>query len=116
MHKHAPKSPKELGDPEISDPIEKIISESEKSHISGLYSSVSANDLRVRLATLVNQFNWKNRQLSRHIHNWSEATNDEVRWLPNYQTAESKAQRFLRRFIDKTGVVSPELFEDYTLS
>ena len=33
----------------------------------------------------------KNRQLPRHIHNWWDATNDEVRWLPNYETAESKA-------------------------
>jgi hypothetical protein len=58
----------------------------------------------------------KNRQLSRLIHNWSDATNDEVRWLPNYKTAESKAQRFLRRFIDKAEKISPELFEDCILS
>ena len=42
----------------------------------------------------------KNRQWSRLIHNWWDATNDEIRWLPNYQVAESKAQRFLWRFID----------------
>jgi hypothetical protein len=58
----------------------------------------------------------KNRQLSRLIHNWWDATNDEVRWLPNYETAESKAQRFLRRFLDKAATISPELFEDYILS
>jgi hypothetical protein len=57
----------------------------------------------------------KNRQLSRLIHNWWDATNDEVRWLPSYETAESKAQRFLRRFIDKSETISPELFEDYIL-
>ena len=58
----------------------------------------------------------KNRQLSRLIHNWWNANNDEVRWLPNYQTAESKAQRFLRRFIDKAATISSELYEDYILS
>ena len=58
----------------------------------------------------------KNRQLSHLIHNWWHATNDEVRWLPNYETAESKAQRSLRRFIDKSETISPELFEDYILS
>ena len=58
----------------------------------------------------------KNRQLSRLIHNWWDATNDEVRWLPNYQAAESKAQRFLRRFIDKAEKISSELFEDCILS
>jgi hypothetical protein len=57
----------------------------------------------------------QNRQLSRLIHNCWDATNDEVRWLPNYETAESKAQRFLRRFIDKSEMISPELFEDYIL-
>ena len=57
----------------------------------------------------------KNRQLSRLIHNWWDATNDEVRWLLNYETAESKAQRFLRRFIDKSETIAPELFEDYIL-
>ena len=58
----------------------------------------------------------KNRQLSRLIHNWWDATNDEVRWLPNYQAAESKAQRFLRRFIGKAEKISPELFEGCILS
>jgi hypothetical protein len=57
----------------------------------------------------------KNRQLSRLIHNWWDATNEEVRWLSNYETVESKAQRFLRRFIDKSETISPELFEDYIL-
>ena len=57
----------------------------------------------------------ENRQLSPLIHNWWDATNDEVRWLPNYETAESKAQRSLRRFIDKSETISPELFEDYIL-
>ena len=58
----------------------------------------------------------KNRQLSRLIHNWWDATNDQVRWLPNYLAAELKAQRFLRRFIDKAEKISPELFEDCILS
>ena len=57
----------------------------------------------------------KNRQLSRLIHNWWDATNDGIRWLPNYETAEPKAQRFLRRFIDKSEMISPELLEDYIL-
>ena len=57
-----------------------------------------------------------NRQVSRLIHNWLDASNDEVRWLPHHQTAESKAQRFLRRFIDKAVNITPELFEDYILS
>ena len=55
----------------------------------------------------------KNRQLARLIYNWWDATNDEVRWLPNYETAESKAQRFLRRFLHKAARISSELFEDY---
>ena len=58
----------------------------------------------------------KNRQLSRLTHNWWDATNDEVRWLPNYETTESKAQRFLRRFLDKAATISSELFENYILS
>ena len=57
----------------------------------------------------------QNRQLSCLIHNWWDATNDEVRWLLNYEIAESKAQRFLRRFIGKSETISPELFEDYIL-
>ena len=58
----------------------------------------------------------KHRQLSRLIHNWWDTTNDEVRWLSNYEKAASKAQRFLRRFIDKADNVSPLLFEDNSLS
>ena len=57
-----------------------------------------------------------NRQLSRLIHNWFDASNDEVQWLPHYLTAESNAQRFLRRFIDKSTSITPELFDDYILS
>ena len=57
----------------------------------------------------------KNRELSRLIHNWLDATNDEVRWLTNHEAAESEAQRFLRRFIDKSENISPELVEDYIL-
>ena len=33
----------------------------------------------------------KNRQLSPLIHNWWDATDDEVQWLPNYEVAESIA-------------------------
>ena len=58
----------------------------------------------------------KNRPLSRLIHNWWDATNDEVQWLPNYETAESKAQRFLHRVLDKAATMSSEPFEDYILS
>ena len=58
----------------------------------------------------------KNRQVHRLIQNWSDATNDEVRWFPNFLTAETKAQRFLRFFIDKAIETSPELFDDYILS
>ena len=111
LHTHAPKSPKELYDPEVRDPIENIISESEKAHLSSLLSTLSANDLR-GLTTVVHLCNW---QLSRLIHNWWNATNDEVRWLLKYETAELKAQRFLRRFIDKAETISPELLEDYIL-
>ena len=57
----------------------------------------------------------KNRQLSRLTHNWMDATNDEVQYMTNYRSAESKAQRFLRRFIDKAVNITPELFEDYLL-
>jgi hypothetical protein len=57
-----------------------------------------------------------NRQLSRLIHNWFDASNDEVRWLPYYHTAESKAQIFLRRFIDKAARIAFELFDDYILN
>ena len=63
----------------------------------------------------INQVEATNRQISRLIHKWFDASNDEVRWLPHYQTAESKAQRFLRRFIDKAESVTPELFDDYIL-
>ena len=58
----------------------------------------------------------KNRQVHRLLQNWSDATNDEVRWFPNFLTAETKAQRFLRFFIDKAIATSPELFDDYILS
>ncbi|CAF3396960.1 unnamed protein product [Rotaria sp. Silwood1] len=58
----------------------------------------------------------KNRQIYRLIHNWWDAHNDEVQWLPAFQTATSRAQRFLRRFIDKAQTISPELFEFYILS
>ena len=58
----------------------------------------------------------RNRQLSRLIHNWWDSTNVEVRWLTNYETVESKAQRFLRRFLDKAATISSELCEDYMLS
>jgi hypothetical protein len=58
----------------------------------------------------------KNRQFSHLIHNWWDARYDEIRWLPNYETAESKAHRFLQRFIGNAMIVSLELFEDYILS
>ena len=58
----------------------------------------------------------KNRQVHRLLQNWSDAATDEVRWFPNFQTAETKAQRFLRLFIDKAIATSPEVFDDYILS
>ena len=57
----------------------------------------------------------KNRQLYRLIYNWWDATNQEVSSLSDFEAAETKAQRFLRRFIDKIGLVLPDLFEDYIL-
>ena len=41
----------------------------------------------------------RNRTRLRHRWHRSDATNDEVRWLSHYQTLESKAQCFIRRFI-----------------
>lgn len=66
-------------------------------------------------ATMIELIERKDRQLTRLTHRWMDATTNEVRWLPHYQTAESKAQRFLRRFIDKAISITPELFEDYIL-
>ncbi|CAF3067517.1 unnamed protein product [Rotaria sp. Silwood2] len=50
------------------------------------------------------------------MHNWWDVRNDEIQWLPAFQTAATRAQRFLRRFIDKARTISPELFEFYILS
>ncbi len=58
----------------------------------------------------------KNRELYRRVHNWWDARNDEVRWLPGFQTAENRAQIFLRRIVDKAESVMPDLLEDYILS
>ena len=58
----------------------------------------------------------KYRQLSRLIHTWFDATVDEVHCFPNYQTIEMKAQRFLRRFLDKAFVLTPNLFNDYIIA
>ena len=57
----------------------------------------------------------RNRQLYRIVHNWWDATNDQVRLFPDFQTMETRAQRFLRRFIDKVLVEARELFDDYIL-
>ena len=57
-----------------------------------------------------------NRKIYRLINNWWDARNEEVRWFPTFQTAATRAQRFLRRFIDKATAVSPELFENYILT
>jgi hypothetical protein len=56
-----------------------------------------------------------NRKIYRLIYNWWDARNEEVLWLPHYQTAATRAQRFLRRFIDKAELNSPDLFEHYIL-
>ena len=60
--------------------------------------AVSSTDLR-RLATAIDQFHWssgtdKQATISSHP--------PLVRWLPFYETAELRASRFLRRFIDIT--------------
>jgi len=57
-----------------------------------------------------------NRQIYRLIYNWWDARNDEVQWLPVFQPAATRAQRFLRRFLDKATTVSPEFFENYILT
>jgi hypothetical protein len=57
-----------------------------------------------------------NRQIYRLIYNWWDARNDEVQWLPAFQPAATRAQRFLRRFLDKATTVSPEFFENYILT
>lgn len=36
--------------------------------------------------------------------------------LPNFETAATKAQRFLRHFIHKVTLVLPDLFKDYILT
>ena len=66
--------------------------------------------------TTIERIEAKHRRLYRLVHNWWDATNHEATSLPGFETAETKAQRFLRRFLDKVVVVLPELFEDYTLS
>jgi hypothetical protein len=57
-----------------------------------------------------------NRQIYRLIYNWWDARNDEIKSLLAYQTAATRAERFLRPFIDKVKTVSPELFEQYILT
>ena len=50
------------------------------------------------------------------MHQWWDAISQEITSLPNFETATTKAQRFLRRFIDKVILVLLELFEDYILT
>lgn len=57
----------------------------------------------------------KNRQLFRIIHRSRDTTNEEVQWLLQFQTAETRAQRFLRRFLDETQLFAPDLFELQTI-
>ena len=64
----------------------------------------------------IEQIEAKYRQLSRLTHNWLDATVDEVHCFPNYQTVETKAKRFLRRFLDKAFIKTPDLFNDYIIS
>ena len=68
------------------------------------------------MASSAHHHHCKNRQLHRLIYNWWDATNQEVSSLSDFETAETKAQRFLRRFIDKISLVLPDLFEDYILN
>ena len=59
LHEDAPKSPKELCYPQIRHSIKNIISKSEKTHLSSVHSTLSANGLR-GLADVITQFNRKN--------------------------------------------------------
>lgn len=52
-------------------------------------------------STSIEHIEAKHRQLFRFIHVWPDASIDKVHCFPNYQTCETKAKRFLRRFIDK---------------
>ena len=119
MQEDAPKSPEELFYPQLRHSIENVIHEIEKPPLSQAFIHPYLQIMYVVWPMLslssIEKIEAKNRQLSRLIHNWWDAINDEVRWLPNYETAESKVQRFLRRFIDKSETISPELFEDYIL-
>ena len=58
----------------------------------------------------------KHRQLFRLIHVWSDPSIDEVHCFPNYQTCETKERRFLRRFLNKAFVRTPDLFYDYLIA
>jgi hypothetical protein len=66
--------------------------------------------------SIIKRIEATNRQIYRLIYNWWDARNVEVQWLPTFQPAATRAQTFLRRFIDKVTTVSPELFEHYILT
>lgn len=66
--------------------------------------------------TTIGKIEAKNRQLYRVVHHWWDARNQEITSLPNFETLTTKAQRFLRRFLDKITIVLPELFDDYILA
>ena len=88
--------------------VANIIVESETPDLSSCNSTLSSNHLCCLVVTV--------KLFHRLFQNWSDATTDEGRWFPNFQTAETKAQRFSRLFIDKAIATSPELFDDYILS
>ena len=39
-----------------------------------------------------------------------------MKYLPGFEIASTRTQRFLRRFINKAKPISPELFEHYILT
>jgi hypothetical protein len=56
-----------------------------------------------------------NYKIDRLIHNWSNARNEEVQWLPAFQPAATPTQQFLPRSINKAETVLLELFEHQIL-
>jgi hypothetical protein len=66
--------------------------------------------------SLIERIEASNRQILRLLYNWWDARNTDLKWLPLYQTVATRAQKFLRRFLDKVSIVYPELFDSYILA
>jgi len=66
--------------------------------------------------SLVERIEASNRKILWLVYNWWDARNTDLKWLPLYQTVATRAQTFLRRFLDKVSIVYPELFESYILA